>query len=583
MKKIIYLFICILLAGQAYIQAKTIHYVKVGGTGNGTSWNNASGNIQDMIDRAETNDEIWIAGGTYYPTHQTSVKDELSKTFLLRNGIHLYGGFAGNETSIDQRLKVDPEGNGIIAPWDFANKTILSGDIDGVPDSWTRVIWADNIWWWLVSGNGGNCSGRVITCSADVTSETILDGLSVTGGNNGGIRTLGNTMIQNCQVYGNTGNRGVYNSIGKVIDCYIYNNADAGIQNINGVVSGCLITFNANVNVNNGMQTTAGGGAINDKGEMYNCVIRNNSVATHYNGSTSYTVDSKAYGGGIYNKSGKIDRCIVTNNSAYSLNGATAGSMLSAFAYGGGIFSLGGTISNSCIFNNTATAEARTSNVTHAFPLGGGVMCSELANLGGAKTTLYNTTIINNSGKSNTTALSEYYESANTEFINCITDTTGRYENFLLPTSFIGTANTDIQLEELLQADWRLKAGSGYINAGNADNLPDWILNGTDLAGKLRINSGKIDMGAYEYYGQSSGIEEIKQSGILIYPNPASDYIIVSGLQSKGTLYFYDMSGYILFSCKVKDETEYIPVSHLSAGLYVLKTDDGQIIKWMKK
>jgi len=344
-----------------------------------------------------------------------------------------------------------------------------------------------------VSGNENNCSGRVITCTEDVTTETIIDGVSVTGGNKGGIRTFGNTLIQNCLVYANTGGRGVYNDIGKIKNCVVYHNADAGIQNIKGIVSDCWITLNGNSNISNGIKTTAGGGILNDEGEVINCKIQNNCVATFSNSSPNYGTDLSAYAGGIYNKSGKIDRCLVMNNSIYSFNGATGGSMMSALAYGGGIYSLGGIISNCCIFNNTATAEARSGNDYYAFPLGGGIMCSELSSLGGTKTTLYNTTILNNSRKWKVTERSECYSSSNTEYINCIREVNNLDLNFINPTSFMGTAVTDKQRQEILQANWNLKAGSGYIDMGSSQDLPEWIINGTDLAGNPRINNGTID------------------------------------------------------------------------------------------
>ena len=41
--------------------AQTIRYVKPNGTGNGSSWANASGSIQDMIDYTNPGGRIWVA------------------------------------------------------------------------------------------------------------------------------------------------------------------------------------------------------------------------------------------------------------------------------------------------------------------------------------------------------------------------------------------------------------------------------------------------------------------------------------------------------------------------------------------
>lgn len=61
--------------------------------GDGTSWEQAFNTIQDGVDDVVWNGpaEIWVAGGTY------------QEQILLRSFAHIYGGFAGNETSRDGR------------------------------------------------------------------------------------------------------------------------------------------------------------------------------------------------------------------------------------------------------------------------------------------------------------------------------------------------------------------------------------------------------------------------------------------------------------------------------------------------
>ncbi|MEJ5301500.1 MAG: hypothetical protein WHS38_10980 [Thermodesulforhabdaceae bacterium] len=82
------------------------------GSGDCSSWTNAC-TLQTALSGAGSGDEIWVKAGVHYP----GAAGNRTATFQLKSGVALYGGFAGTETSRDQR------------DWQ-TNKTILSGDID---------------------------------------------------------------------------------------------------------------------------------------------------------------------------------------------------------------------------------------------------------------------------------------------------------------------------------------------------------------------------------------------------------------------------------------------------------------------
>ncbi|MCA9243258.1 MAG: right-handed parallel beta-helix repeat-containing protein [Phycisphaerales bacterium] len=92
-------------------------YVDAGQTGDsadmdGTSWARALPSLQTALALAEVGDEVWVATGVYRPGGAGR-----ASTFALRNGVSLYGGFAGDETQRDQR---DPA----------TNVTVLNGDLN---------------------------------------------------------------------------------------------------------------------------------------------------------------------------------------------------------------------------------------------------------------------------------------------------------------------------------------------------------------------------------------------------------------------------------------------------------------------
>lgn len=103
----------------------------------GLSWQTAKQSIQAAIDAADIGDGIMITAGTYYPTTERTPGDPKSRSFIMKNSVHLFGGCLGNEatpsdiplTSVQQTLKT-PSGvmvNSIEIP---ICETILSGDIN---------------------------------------------------------------------------------------------------------------------------------------------------------------------------------------------------------------------------------------------------------------------------------------------------------------------------------------------------------------------------------------------------------------------------------------------------------------------
>ncbi|MBP8944482.1 MAG: hypothetical protein KBG25_01050, partial [Paludibacteraceae bacterium] len=205
MKNLKFYLSFLLLLGCSLLSAKNIYYVKQNGTGDGSSWANASGSIQAMIDKADSCDEVWVAKGTYYPTTETIARDVRSRTFLVKEGVKLYGGFAGTESSIAERQLADLDGNGRVDSCELVNPTVLSGDIDGVPDVWTKTMNSDGFTWqWTVTGNEGNCYQVVNNRGGTI------DGFSVIGGNTdnanissgGGIYSYssGSSSVSNCSV-----------------------------------------------------------------------------------------------------------------------------------------------------------------------------------------------------------------------------------------------------------------------------------------------------------------------------------------------------------------------------------------------
>jgi len=94
------LFCCLVFclpatAGTIYVDANAT------GQNTGTTWVNAYTSLSAAVENASAADEIWVAAGTYGP-------------IVLKDGVEVYGGFAGTETTTTAS---DPDGH----------KTYISG------------------------------------------------------------------------------------------------------------------------------------------------------------------------------------------------------------------------------------------------------------------------------------------------------------------------------------------------------------------------------------------------------------------------------------------------------------------------
>ncbi|AWV98208.1 Ig-like domain-containing protein [Arcticibacterium luteifluviistationis] len=155
----------------AHLSYATIRYVKptASGAGDGSTWANASADLQAMINASSSGDEVWVAAGVYKPLADgsgvTNPTDTRDKLFYMKNGVKLYGGFVGTETVLTQR--------------DFAtNKTILSGDIDNNDTNTDGNFINENY-----SDIQGNNAYHVFVFPG--TGETTeFDGFIITGGKN---------------------------------------------------------------------------------------------------------------------------------------------------------------------------------------------------------------------------------------------------------------------------------------------------------------------------------------------------------------------------------------------------------------
>ncbi len=193
--------------------SESIFYVKKGADGDGTSWQKAFGDLQQALNDATYGTEIWVSTGIYYPTKGT----DRFKSFVIPDGVKLFGGFKGNEQKKDYR-KVD------------LYKTILSGDIgsDDNKDNTYNVIYTKNV------SSDTEVNGFYIANGYAMDNKSVQNDPTRSGAGwyNVSQKQSSSPVIKNCFFIGNKAVDGgaIYNNAtgGKtemvIINCYFIDN-----------------------------------------------------------------------------------------------------------------------------------------------------------------------------------------------------------------------------------------------------------------------------------------------------------------------------------------------------------------------
>ncbi len=536
------------------------HFVKVGGAGtqDGTSWDNASPSIQDMLDIAESGDSVWVATGTYYPdsmlTGYIAPTDRL-KTFLFpHDSVRLFGGFAGNE---------DPETFDLNSRDFSVNETILSGDI-GVPgdsldncyhvmyitgdtatviDGFTiekgqadhpnydlfyygaaifarksifelkNMIFRDN---YTISRGNVFLGRNNEDCHVLISNSLFENNISGQGGGGIGMSTHGTDLtVDNCEFVNNTGYGGGIYFYGGTLSL-ANSTFTANYGNSGGAVA---IEYSQDFLIQNCIfdQNTAyvSGGAI-----YMSSYIQNGNLSDCY-----FTGNQTSYNGGalsFYHSSIEMNRLVFESNNSYT---------------GGAIYYDGNgniILNNSLFYNNHAIGGggAIFSHGVNSHTISNTTFVGDTANWGGAlfleysSPKIFNTIIWNNKGLNSDHQVVISNDEAEPEFYYC--DVEGGKEgfggngagaNYSFDYDNAYNMDSDPLFTNAAAGNFGLTGFSPCINNGTPAGTTgspypyigqsggDWILyydgstdtlGTTDLANNPRVYDNTIDIGGYE-------------------------------------------------------------------------------------
>ena len=414
--------------------AQTIYYVKSGGSGaiTGASWADAMDNVQNAIDKANIGDQVWVAQGKFYGNASSKFG------IILKSGVALYGGFAGTESALKDRVP--------------GHISQLLGD--------------------AVSGNNHNAA----VSASDITLATVLDGFTIAPSQSPGPQCRGMYLsnvstelkISHCiidgnttsTIYGNGYGTGIYmenNSLPIITNCTISNNKTTDYGGGVYVLNSSPVFINCKF-INNQSNSTGGGAFNSGSSSIYSHCIFSGNISK---GQSSSRGGALSFSGG---GNSKINNCLITNNTAN---------------YGGAAiscFDAGLSVLNCTITGNPAVNQTG----------GAAILYSET---GTNTLTIANSIIWNNVS---THAASDYLE---------IVGQNGSADpilgNNLIKYGQYGSMGDDPQFVDADNGNFQLLAASPAIDAGD-NSAAGFVASDTDLIDHHRVINNVVDLGAYE-------------------------------------------------------------------------------------
>ncbi len=304
---------------RIYINDTTIY------SGSGGSWEQAlAGNAEsckypgqtllyEAMKDALPGTEVWITSGNY----TTTLSGNRNHSFSIGNGVKVYGGFTGDETSVNQRnyLSNPTIFDGNINSYDLSTDNAYHVfNINPAGSAYSDSALLDGVV--IRNGYAGGASpaneggGLLINANTKLKGFNLIIENNSSGGNGGGIKinAMARVSLENCRVEHNSMILGYNGS-------YYYSASGCGIYN-----SGKLSIKNSQIRYNN--EGKLGSGINNaDSLVLFNCTVDSNRVilvrdvtgAGLYNSGfcsirNSTVNHNKATlpGGGIFNNAGAV-------------------------------------------------------------------------------------------------------------------------------------------------------------------------------------------------------------------------------------------------------------------------------------
>lgn len=542
--------IILLLLSATSIFAKNNYFVNdINGndTNEGTSWSKAFKTIQAALDKAASNDEIYVAAGTYYPTKKMAETtsnnqptSDRTRSLVIPKGVKLYGGFPSGATDATGMAQRN---------WE-ANPTFLSGDFNEDDNDF------DNM--------DENAYHVLVLINAD--ESTVIDGFTISGGN-----ANGSEFVYVNQV-------GINSSNGGGIHAVYYESSETGSLKSSPSLKNIVIENNKAANYGAGFYNYTHMGEANPTIE--NAIIRNNKVG-YIEGENYYGQGAGIYNNAVTKASPVLTNVIISGNDAESMGGGflcyserniCAPVLTNVLISGNNAYDAGGMICYS-LDNVTPVLTNVTIVGNKADDEGGGLTCYSITGRNGiAAPEIQNSVIWGNKaekgpniytiGATGSNPVTQYSliegEPANSSAGNL---------NGSLNPEFASAVEADFA--PTTAGNYQLNRNSPLINKGKNE----FITLNEDLIGRERIVDSRVDIGAYEYpeLGGGTSNEDLLIENSRVWANPGNLYVKID---TPTTIRVYTVDGTLYR--QITRASEGTEIISLSTGIYFISLNDDE-------
>lgn len=436
--------------------AQTIFHVTPDGTQGSTAWEDAM-TLTEALDAARAGDQIWVQGFETIdsPDKLYTVPDD-DEAFTVPSGVSLYGGFRGDETSIDERVTT-----GKLSEMRY--RSVLSGDRsqnDAAHES--LLIFPGNA---TRDDNAAHVVVMDLTPTAasgnNNTLPTVIDGFSIAEGHADGNPADASGWGGGIFVTGDNSGGGAFS----ITRCFLVNN-----------------------------YARRGGAVYVDRTVVVRPTTSTISYNTVFNNAAGERSSANNSGGGLYVAgAANVVNCEVFNNENGGIAIAPAAAVINSTVArntGSGIEKIDdGTgeayVYNTVIWGNSYLYSTLSPRFIHSAYHEVQLSGDETVDADGNR-------YVSDRNRGNDVAVP-------------------MFESPSLRTSYDREFNWRTMSYPLWS--WDIQEGSAFIDGGDGDMYDDRF-GTTDMAGQGRLSNGMIDIGAYEYQAiPASRIRYVKPDG----------------------------------------------------------------------